>query len=100
MCYQVSATETCPDLRDLSTLIIINPEEMELGIPGLMFFNVKRKSGERRFWGFFFRIENFLWDCPGVFVWLGFFGGLVRHIQGEIISRESFPALLAKQVSM
>lgn len=43
MCHQVSATETCTGLRDLSTLIIIDPEEMELGIPGLIFFNVKIK---------------------------------------------------------
>lgn len=35
--YHMSPTETCPDLRDLSTPIMIYPEEMELGIPDLMF---------------------------------------------------------------
>lgn len=73
---------------------------MELGIPSLMFFNVKRKSGEMRLCGLVFRIENFLWNCPGFFSLVGVFGGLVGHIQGEVISRESLSALLTKQVSM
>lgn len=77
VCYQVSAIETCPDLRDEYTHHHL-PWRNGARNSWFNVFNVKRKSGEVRFWRLFFRIENFLWNCPGFFVWLGFFWGSDR----------------------
>jgi len=38
--------DTCPDLRDLVTLIMVYPGEMEIGISSLLFLMGKTKSGE------------------------------------------------------
>lgn len=89
-CYQVSATETCSDLRDLSTLIIIYHEEMELWISGLI-FSIWKENPVMKFWGLFFRIEIFLWNFPGDFVWLGFFGGFGRASLGRNYFQRKFP---------